>query len=466
MKFRLRITMCMIWLLALAFGIGGSLIVTLGFSHSFDRETESALRATRMVLNTLKIVDQVSPGTEHVKLAEVLGQMSGQNSAGWSALKLSSDGETLFEDNSYNISLDIQHQAPEGQGLVSVVRDGQGRRHMRISAALSATYETLYLDICYDISGIYEDSQAQVHIYRQVFAVIAVVGGLLCWAIAYWVTQPISALSAASKRFASGDLSYRAKVINNDEIGKLTEDFNTMAEKLEDNIHAIQDAADRQKTFMGNFAHEMKNPMTSIIGYAELIRSQTLTESEQMDAANYIFSEGKRLESLSFKLLDLLVLEKKEIELVPARPAQIVGGMVEHLKRVYEEKGIVLQCRCEEGECLLEPDLVKSLLVNILDNSRKAMDKGGNIYIMSEMTEEGCRIRVLDTGRGIPEEEIGHITEAFYRVDKSRSRAQGGVGLGLSLCNEIVRLHNGTMSFASRVGNGTCVTVELKGGRV
>ena len=456
----------MIWLLAFAFGIGGSLIVTLGFSAAFERETQSALRSYRMILNTLKIVDEVSPGAEHAKLTEVLGQMSGQNSAGWSALKLSSAEETLYEDNAYNISLDIQPQTPDGQGLVSIVRDGLGRRHVRISAAISATYETLYLDICYDISGIYADSRAQVHIYQRVFVIIAVVGGLLCWALAYWLTRPLSALSAASKRFAAGDLSYRAKVQNNDEIGMLTRDFNTMAEKLENNIHAIQDAADRQKTFMGNFAHEMKNPMTSIIGYAELIRSQTLTESEQMDAANYIFSEGKRLESLSFKLLDLLVLQKEEVELVPARPARIIGGMVEHLKRVYEEKGIVLQCRCEEGECLLEPDLVKSLLVNILDNSRKAMDKGGNIYIMSEMTEEGCRIRVLDTGRGIPEEEIGHITEAFYRVDKSRSRAQGGVGLGLSLCNEIVRLHNGTMSFASRVGNGTCVTVELKGGRV
>ena len=82
------------------------------------------------------------------------------------------------------------------------------------------------------------------------------------------------------------------------------------------------------------------------------------------------------------------------------------------------------------------------------------------------MLPDGCRIRVLDTGRGIPQEEIAHITEAFYRVDKSRSRAQGGVGLGLSLCSEIVQLHNGTMSFASRVGNGTCVTVELKGGAV
>ena len=160
------------------------------------------------------------------------------------------------------------------------------------------------------------------------------------------------------------------------------------------------------------------------------------------------------------------MLKKKTAELQPCSPAQLVGGTVEHLRRVFAEKNIVLQCRCEEGMCMLEPDLVKSLLVNLLDNARKAMDGGGNIYVVSEMLPDGCRIRVLDTGRGIPQEEIAHITEAFYRVDKSRSRAQGGVGLGLSLCSEIVQLHNGTMSFARRVGNGTCVTVELKGGAV
>ena len=90
----------------------------------------------------------------------------------------------------------------------------------------------------------------------------------------------------------------------------------------------------------------------------------------------------------------------------------------------------------------------------------------GNIYVWQEMLPDGCRVRVLDNGRGIPPEALAHLTEAFYRVDKSRSRAQGGAGLGLSLCNEIVQLHGGTMQFESRVGNGTVVTVELKGGRV
>lgn len=143
-----------------------------------------------------------------------------------------------------------------------------------------------------------------------------------------------------------------------------------------------------------------------------------------------------------------------------------IGGLLEHLKRLYAQKGIALQYRTEEGACFLEPDLFKTLLVNLMDNARKALDSGGNIYVWQEMLPDGCRVRVLDNGRGIPPEALTHLTEAFYRVDKSRSRAQGGAGLGLSLCNEIVQLHGGTMQFESRVGNGTVVTVELKGGRV
>ena len=85
--------------------------------------------------------------------------------------------------------------------------------------------------------------------------------------------------------------------------------------------------------------------------------------------------------------------------------------------------------------------------------------------IQSEFTEEGLRVRVADNGRGMPEEALARLTEAFYRVDKSRSRAQGGAGLGLALCRRIVTLHNGTLQFSSREGVGTCVTVLLKGGQ-
>lgn len=466
MKFRLKITISMLWILALAFGVGGSLLIMLGFSGNFEREMQSALSSYKMVLNTLGMVDETGPVPDHSNLSQALMKLDSQGSGGWSAIRLGDEVSVLYEDNSIGLNLSESVPQQEGSAHISVIDDMHGGKHIKISAYLSTAGDRLRLDQCYDISPLYTQRNEQLNTYRHVFIIMLLTGGVLTWALAFWLTRPLSALSEATKRFAQGDLDYRAEIRSQDELGVLTKNFNAMAEKLEENIVTIQDTAARQEAFMGNFAHEMKNPMTSIIGYAELIRGQMLDQREQMDAANYIFSEGKRLESLSVKLLDILVLKKNEVTLRPSKPSQIIGSMVQHLQRVYEEKGIVLRCRTEDGWCMLEPDLVKSLLVNLLDNARKSMDRGGNIFVVSEMTEDGCVIRVHDTGRGIPQEEISRITEAFYRVDKSRSRAQGGVGLGLALCNEIAKLHNGSLKFESRTGNGTCVTAYLKGGRI
>ena len=112
---------------------------------------------------------------------------------------------------------------------------------------------------------------------------------------------------------------------------------------------------------------------------------------------------------------------------------------------------------------VLEPDLVKSLLYNLLDNACKAMDDGGTVILSASIITDGCQFRVEDTGRGMPPEELTKITDAFYRVDKARARSQGGAGLGLTLCKQIAQLHNGNLQFTSQPGKGTTVTVNLYG---
>ena len=146
------------------------------------------------------------------------------------------------------------------------------------------------------------------------------------------------------------------------------------------------------------------------------------------------------------------MMKKQDIKFVPTDMKSMIENLTVHLRPVYKKKGIELQCRVDPAICMVEPDLFSSLITNLLDNARKALDNGGNIMIMGESVNGNYRIRVIDNGRGMPEEALKHITEAFYRVDKSRSRAQGGVGLGLNLCKEIIGLHNGTISFASREG--------------
>ena len=356
--------------------------------------------------------------------------------------------------------------APEpsdgGDGLTRIVRTGNGRHYLMLGATADGTT----VQLAFDVSNIYTVRQTQQRAYHTTFLILVAFGAAVAWVTSYLLTRPLGTLSRASRELARGNLGYRAPVRSRDEVGQLAADFNRMAGQLERNVNRIQETMALQERFMADFSHEMKTPMTSIIGYADLLRSQVLTPDEQMDAANYIFSEGKRLEALGLKLLDMLSLDQSKLQLVPASPADLVAGLLEHLKRVYAQKGIALQYRTAEGMCFLEPDLFKTLLVNLMDNARKALDNGGYIYVWQEMLPDGCRVRVLDNGRGIPPEALTHLTEAFYRVDKSRSRAQGGAGLGLSLCNEIVQLHGGTMQFESRVGNGTVVTVELKGGRI
>ena len=238
-----------------------------------------------------------------------------------------------------------------------------------------------------------------------------------------------------------------------------------MAEKLEENVLQLRRAMEQQERFIGSFTHELKTPMTAIIGYADLMRQQILTAEEQQDAANYIFSEARRLEKLSIRLLNIQLGKHTKAELVPVCLSALLQEIKKYQGIALEKKGVTLSVSCEEGVCLLEGDLVKSLLLNLIDNACKAMPEGGEIQIVGQLTDTGCILTVKDTGYGIPPDAIAHLTEAFYRVDKARSRAQGGAGLGLTLCAQIAQLHHGSIRFESAPEQGTSVIVALKGGR-
>ena len=466
MKFRVKMTLCMLGLLSLLFGVGGSLLISSSFQNSLEREKDVAYASYQTALSTLQLVSNANKRLNYEDISTTLAQLIEQVPTGWTALRISSGQDSIYEygDTAY---LSGQEADAEPGTCFFRYRSGpDGRHFLSLAGAFSAGDGMLYMSTAHDISFLFQARQFQQQTYLRVFLVMAALCAILSYSVSRVLSYPLDSLSKASRAIASGRLSYRTRVRSHDEIGAVAEDFNTMAAQLEQTVAELRDAVERQQHFMGSFAHELKTPMTSVIGYADLIRGQTLGPDECAEAANYIFSEGKRLESLSLKLLDILVLKKNQLLLFPTQPAALVQKLVEHLRPVYLQYGIELSCACGPGSCLLEPDLVRSLLMNLIDNARKAMDNGGHIQIRSEMCPDGCRIQVLDDGRGIPPAAMAHLTEAFYRVDKSRSREQGGAGLGLTLCSEIVQLHDGTMRFENRPGGGACVTVELKGGTV
>ncbi len=476
MKFHLKMTLCMLAVLAVLFGAGGSLLISESFEDSLEREKAAALGDYRMAWGTLQIVNSMDAYLDRDAIVKTMEQLYQQNSASWSALRLSTGDEVLYENRGTQSSLiqtawSIEDPTP-GICLFRILDNGAGARFLTFSGAVETNGDVLYLTTSHDVSALYTARQAQQHTYLQVFFLMCVLCAALSYTVSRLLTAPLGGLSRASRAIAAGNFASRVRVRSNDEIGAVSTDFNTMAEKMEQTVselnravEELHQAMERQEQFTGSFAHEMKTPMTSLIGYAELLRSGTLTPEEQLEAADYLYSEGKRLESLSHKLLELLVLKRHDLPFAKVSPAELIEALVERLRPLYAAKGIRLSCVCKAGACLMDADLVWSLLLNLADNAQKAIEQGGEIQFRQVMLADGCLIHVLDSGRGIPPQALEHLTEAFYRVDKARSRAQGGFGLGLSLCREIAALHNGRIRFENRPEGGACVTVDLRGGR-
>ena len=455
----------MICLLSVLFAVGGSALISTSFQASLSREEETGRNTCRLLMQALQVKDGAALWLDREGAAAALRQIAPQS--GIPAMQLSSDSGELFRDGAAAEDFRDLRASAVGGSLASVCFQGSdGKIYLQVSEGFELADAKLYLNLGYDLTGIYETRAMQQQIFRRIYLLLAALCAVLSYVVSWLVTRPLSQLSRASREIASGNYASRSGIRSGGEVGALSADFDAMAEKVENSIRELQEAGERQEQFMGSFAHEMKTPMTSIIGYADLLRGQSLTPEEQSDAANYIFSEGKRLERLSFRLLDIFVADRRKPVLKPASFAALARDVTEHLRPSMEKEGIALSCGCEEGLCLMEPDLIRTLLLNLLENARRAEPHGGTVRISGGLLPDGYRFSVADDGTGIPKEALQHLTEAFYRVDKARSRAQGNAGLGLTLCAKIAALHGGSIRFQSEPGRGTTVTAELKGGTV
>ena len=456
MRFRCRLIVTIALLIALSFGIGGTVLIAVSFNTSLEEQTGAALNSYMSVRNTLYLLNSLGEQTDYDGMVMALEGLEGP----WDALRVKLNGTLLFQSEwGWKISDTLPEPIPEQYGYMHLY-DDYGHS-LQVISTIQMGEDTLLLEARFDTSDVYTARQVQIKLFAAIYGIVVLLGILAAGMLSRVLTKRLDKLTEAVRTIAAGDLDTRSGIRTHDEFGQLSRDFDTMADRLQENIAHLENEMQRQENFMGAFAHELKTPMTAIIGYADLLRQDSLPEDTRLTAADYIYSEGQRLEKLSFKLLELLLLEKDEIVLKEVNLFVLLEDVEKTLSPVLEKKNIRLVCRGVREKVKLEPDLVKSLLYNLVDNAVKAMDSQGDVTVKGILIPGGCEFTVMDNGRGMEESELSRITEAFYRVDKSRSRRQGGAGLGLSLCCRIAQLHGGYIRFASIPGSGTRVTVTL-----
>ena len=190
-----------------------------------------------------------------------------------------------------------------------------------------------------------------------------------------------------------------------------------------------------------------------------MLYQRELPRKQVKEAAGYILHEGMRLEALSLKLMDLFVMDRQDFLLEKLDTGGLFENMRPGILPVCGKHGVKLHMDIEEAEIAVEFDLFKTMLLNIIDNAVKA--ECSDIWITGKRQQTCYQIRVEDNGKGIPPAELGRITEAFYMVDKSRSRKQHGAGLGMALVAKIAQLHRAGMRVESDGKSGTTIRITF-----
>jgi signal transduction histidine kinase len=372
------------------------------------------------------------------------------------------NGKVLFQNDNAGF-LDKESSELSLYRIVYRVDKNAKGYFLQMSVLTELLGRPIIIEVHKDLTQIFLEKEEQQRIFIITIIVVGAISALLNAVNAIKLTKPIHKLIYAVKKIRFGDYTERVEYKEKDEVGILASDFNGMAEQLEEKIKLLKETAKKQEELAGSLAHEIRTPLTAMIGYADLIKRSKMEEQDFLYAVDYIISEGKRLEALSNRMMQLLIEKNAMPNYSVSTVQNLLEDALEAMNPVFDKKKIAVKKSSINFPIRADMELMKNVLLNILDNGGKAAGMNGEITIETGCESGNVWISITDNGIGMPKEEISKIQEAFYRVDKSRSREEGGAGLGLAICSNIMKIHKGEILFESEVGKGTTVTLVWKG---
>ena len=285
--------------------------------------------------------------------------------------------------------------------------------------------------------------------------IVILISGVVSIFLANTIVKPLEEVTKVAEKMADGQLKVRNEKRFDDEIGKLSDTLNYMAEELIKKEQLKND-------FISSVSHELRTPLTSIKGWAITLKSQELRDEDLLlDGLEIIEKESDRLTSMVEELLDFsrfvsgrISLDKEVVDM-----KDLVEQVGKQLKPKARERNLDFNYSydSELPNIVADGNRLKQVLINLLDNAFKFTPDGGSVNLTCNLVEDGILIQVKDTGIGISKEDLPYVKDKFYKGKSSKSHS----GLGLSICDEIVKLHGGVIEVESELNKGTKMSVFL-----
>lgn len=275
------------------------------------------------------------------------------------------------------------------------------------------------------------------------------------------LTAPIRKLHQGAEEFATGNYQKRVRIRSRDEIGELASSFNKMADSVENHIHRLSELTEARQLFINNLAHEMRTPLTAILGYGQSLKYAKLTDDEQKKALDYIIDQSNRMKGMAGKLMDLAMPSHETIRFEEIDLQASIKNVEASLSQKLAGQDIKIIKSFKQSQVLGDKNLIESFIQNIMENAIQALPLGGEIVIETFQKEKMLVLSIKDNGTGMSESDLKKVFEPFYRADKARTRANGGAGLGLALCKQICDLHDAQINVTSELKKGTLFEVKF-----
>ena len=389
---------------------------------------------------------------------------------------LAQEGEYLYHRCPYGAENILDAKAVDALevGQVLIGQDRVAEKYVLVGGTtLVVGKQSFQVYLSLDVNDTWVQIQRMWCIGGLVLTVASVSGAVMIALLLRYKLRPLVSLTETAQAIAQGNYGLRTACATGDEIGQLSVAFDHMAQSIEEKIGYLDGEIHKRQLLVGAVSHEIRTPLTTIMGYGDTLLRMPVNEEQRIECARHIVKACKHAEMTAQKMMQLIslyegnALEKRWIA---------VDELVECLKEQFGERVEMVQ---EVEHIYGDRVLLENLLYNLIQNALRASEEQGqdsarvseHLEIEADIATvqvcfwkkpaEAC-IRVTDKGRGIEASQIPLLTEPFYRVDKTRSRKTGGIGLGLAICKLIAEVHGGVLAIRSTLGEGTVVEVTLE----